>query len=130
MSSWSEEDRNFALQNAGKMSFEEIGRAVGRSKNAVHLFLHRQRKSYKPTVRKNLIIEILDLAFTKAEYFNPTREFFETVGITQMRFWSLYRGEASPTEQEYKTIKEHLGVTSEQVFENRQLSIFDEKSNR
>lgn len=129
MSSWSEEDRNFALQNAGKMSFEEIGRAVGRSKNAVHLFLHRQRKPYRATVKKNLIIEILDLAFVNAEYFKPTREFFETVGMTQMRFWSLYRGEASPTEQEYKTLKEHLGVTSEQVFENRQLSLFDEKNN-
>ncbi len=125
MSSWTEEQIEFVLSNIGKLSFEEMGRRIGKTKNAIHLYIHRKRISYKPTVKVNLITELLDLAFRKAEYFNPTKEFFTEVNITQMRWWALYRGEVSPTEQEYNTLKEHFGITSETVFNNRQLSLFD-----
>jgi hypothetical protein len=97
---------------------------LGKTKNAVHLFVHRNRIPYKPAVKVNLITELLDLAFRKAEYFKPTKEFFIETGMTQMRFWALYRGECSPTQEEYEGLKNHFVITSERVFNNRQLSLF------
>jgi len=125
MSAWSKEDKKFVTENAGKLSFEEMGSHLGKTKNAVHLFVHRNRIPYKPAVKVNLITELLDIAFIKANYFKPTKDFFSEIGMTQMRFWALYRGECSPTQEEYENLKKHFGVTSERVFNNRQLSLFD-----
>lgn len=122
---WTEEQKKYVSENAGKLSFEEMASHIGKTKNAVHLFVHRNRIQYKPAVKVNLLIEILDIAFTRAEYFKPTTEFFKEIGMTQMRFWSLYRGEVHPTEDEYKTLKKHFNVSGERIFENRQLSLFD-----
>lgn len=122
---WTEENKQFVAENAGKMSFEEMARHLGKTKNAVHLYIHRERIHYKPTVKENLLLEILTIAFKKPEYFKPTKEFFNEVGMTQMRFWSLYRGEEHPTEQEYNTLKKYFGITSDRIFENRQLSLFE-----
>lgn len=124
MSAWTNEERKFVTENAGKLSFEEMASHLGKTKNAVHLFIHRNRIPYKPAVKVNLITELLDIAFTKAEYFKPTKEFFIEIGMTQMRFWALYRGECSPTQEEYEGLKNHFGITSERVFNNRQLSLF------
>lgn len=125
---WTDEQKKYVTENAGKLSFEEMADHIGKTKNAVHLFIHRNRIQYKPAVKVNLLKEILDIAFTRAEYFKPTTDFFKEIGMTQMRFWSLYRGEAHPTEDEYEDLKKHFGVTSERIFENRQLSLFDEKN--
>jgi len=123
--SWTEEQRQFVIDNAGKLSFEEMGVRLGKSKNAVHLFIHRNRIPYKPSVKLNIVKELLDIAFVKAEYFKPTKDFFNEVEMTQMRFWSLYRGEVHPTEDEYERLKTHFNVSSERVFNNRQLKLFD-----
>lgn len=125
MRAWSKEDKLYVTENAGKLSFEEMATHLGKTKNAVHLFVHRNRIPYKPAVKVNLITELLDLAFRKAEYFNPTKEFFSEIRMTQMRFWSLYRGESSPTQEEYENMKSHFGITSERIFNNRQLCLFD-----
>jgi len=125
MSTWTIEEKQFVTDNAGKLSFDEMADQLGKTKNAVHLFVHRNRIPYKPAVKVNLITELLELAFKKAEYFKPTKYFFLEVRITQMRFWSLYRGEVSPTQEEYEILKNHFGITSENVFNNRQLSLFD-----
>ncbi|MDD4438187.1 MAG: hypothetical protein PHS04_09160 [Tissierellia bacterium] len=122
---WTAEQKKYVSENAGKLSFEEMASHIGKTKNAVHLFVHRNRIQYKPAVKVNLLIEILDIAFTRAEYFKPTTEFFKEIGMTQMRFWSLYRGEVHPTEDEYETLKKHFNVSGERIFENRQLSLFD-----
>lgn len=122
---WTEEQKKYVSENAGKLSFEEMASHIGKTKNAVHLFVHRNRIQYKPAVKVNLLTEILDIAFTRAEYFKPTTEFFKEIGMTQMRFWALYRGEVHPTEDEYETLKKHFNVSGERIFENRQLSLFD-----
>lgn len=126
MSAWTNEERKFVTENAGKLSFEEMASYLGKTKNAVHLFIHRNRIPYKPAVKINLITELLDITFKKAEYFKPTKEFFIEIGMTQMRFWALYRGECSPTQEEYEDLRNHFGITSERVFNNRQLSLFEE----
>lgn len=123
--SWTADEIDFVTKNAGKLSFEEMAEKLGRTKNAVHLFLLRRRVPYKPQVKINLVLEILKLEFKNPEYFTPTREFYQAVNLTQMRFWSLYRGEVNPSEIEYDNLKKHFGVSSEQVFNNRQLNLFD-----
>lgn len=125
MSAWTDTEKKFVTEYIGKMSFEEMATRLGKTKNAVHLFVHRNRIPYKQSVKVNLITELLDIAFIKANYFKPTKEFFTEVKMTQMRFWSLYRGEVSPTQEEYDTLKKYFGITSERVFNNRQLSLFD-----
>lgn len=122
---WTDEQKKYVTENAGKLSFEEMADHIGKTKNAVHLFIHRNRIQYKPAVKVNLLKEILDIAFTRAEYFKPTTEFFKEIGMTQMRFWSLYRGEVHPTEDEYEILKKHFNVSGERIFENRQLNLFD-----
>lgn len=127
MKSWTEDEKRYVMKNIGKLSFETMAKNIGKTKNAVHLFIHRQRISYKQTVKVNLLTELLDIAFIKAEYFNPTKEFYTEIKMTQMRFWSLYRGEASPTEIEYKRLRKHFGIKKEIIFNNRQLNLFDDK---
>ena len=58
--SWTEDQRQFVIDNAGKLSFEEMGIRLGKSKNAVHLFIHRNRIPYKPSVKVNIVKELLD----------------------------------------------------------------------
>lgn len=123
--SWTESDKQFVSENIGKMGFDAMAEHLGKTKNAVHLYLHRRRIPYKPQVKVNLVLEILKLAFRRPDYFHPTKEFFTEIGMTQMRFWSLYRGETHPTEDEYEKLKKHFGVKSETVFENRQLKLFE-----
>lgn len=127
---WTADEKKILYDNIGKRSAEEIAEMVGRTPNAVKIYALRKRLSWRPGVRKNLIIEVLRLKFGKPEYFAPTREFYEAVGMTQMRFWALYRGECAPTEKEYNSLKKELGVSSEEIFENRQLKLFDNDPTR
>lgn len=121
---WSIEEKEFVEKNIGKLSFEAIGSQIGRSELAVKLFVHRKRLPVRQTVKNNILIKLLEVKFGNPEYFNPTREFYREVGLTQMRFWSLYKGESQITEKEYKAICEHLQIDVEDAFEARQLNIF------
>lgn len=123
-SRWTEQEKEWVLGQLGKKSFEEIGHGIGRSEMAVKIFVHRHRVSPHNKVKNNILIQLLKLKFGKPEYFNPTREFYQAVGITQMRFWSLYKGEAQITEKEYIDIRNHLHIDSEVAFHSRQLKLF------
>jgi len=123
--SWTQENKQIVAENLGKLDFHDIGKLVGKTANAVHLFVHRERMVYRPTVKVNHIIKLLTLAFKRPEYFKPTKQFFAETGVKQIRFWQLYRGEARPTEKEFKAIREHLNVNEELIFEDRQMVIFE-----
>lgn len=126
---WSEKDKAFVLANVGKLTFKEMGEHLGRSELAVQLYIHRNKIVFKQSVKRNLILEIIKLKFSKPEYFNPTKEFLHAVNINQMRFWKLYRGEENPTQEEYLRIATHLEVSLEEAFKTRQLNLnfFEEK---
>lgn len=125
-SRWSPQEKEYVLSQIGKKNFDEIGREIGRSGLAVKLFVHRQRLPIRKTVKNNLLIKLLEVKFGNPEYFNPTREFYREVGMTQMRFWSLYKGESQITEKEHKAIREHLQIDDKAAFEARQLNIFSQ----
>lgn len=126
---WTQGDKEFVSENVGKLTFKEIGDAVGRSELAVQLYVHRNHIVFKQTVKRNLILEIIKLKFSKPEYFNVTKDFLKAVAINQMRFWKLYRGEENPTQEEYLRIATHLEVSLEEAFKTRQLNLnfFEEK---
>lgn len=123
--SWSEEQKALVRENIKTMPVAEMARILGKSENAVRLFMHRDRIQYRPAVKNNIVMQMLTHVFRDPRYFSPTREFYLQTGITQVRFWKLYRGEASPTEEEYHALIEHFQVSKVEMFENRQLRLFD-----
>ena len=122
---WTIEEKEFVKKNIGKLSFDAIGSQIGRSELAVKLYVHRSRIPVRKAVRNNLVLELLRAKFGNPEYFTPTREFYLAVGITQMRFWALYRGEVQVSEHEYKAIRKHLKIDSQAAFDARQLDLFE-----
>ena len=122
---WTPDEEKFVRENVGKLDFADIGRQIGRSPLAVKLFIHRRRIAFRPSVRNNLVIKLLRIKFGNPEYFRPTKEFYSAIGITQMRFWALYRGEVQVSEKEYKALCSHFCINAEAAFEARQISLFE-----
>ena len=122
---WTQEQKDFVLNNYTKMTIEEMADSICKSYMAVQLFMHRQRISSAPTVKRNLIIEMLTVKFVHPEYFMPTKTFYKAVGLTSARWWDLYYGKRKPTNEEYLSIATHLKVSLQEAFESRQLMIFD-----
>ena len=123
--SWTQENKQIVAENLGKLDISDIAKLVGKSERAVKQYLRRNRISYRPVVKVNIVLELIELAYKYPEYFTPTTRFFHEVGISRIRFWRLYRGEARPTQEEYSIIREHLGVNPERVFEGRQMNLFE-----
>lgn len=59
----------------------------------------------------------------------PTRAFYREVGINQMRWWDLFHGRKNITQAEYVALSKYFGLTLEEAFEARQLSMFEEENN-
>ena len=123
---WTPAEQQTVIDNLGKLDFFQIGQLIGKSELAVKLFVHRKRISYTSKVKTNHLLALLKLKFGHPEYFNPTKNFFRAVGITQMRYWALYRGECTISSEEYKSIREHFELPAEDVIKSRQLDLFEE----
>ena len=61
------------------------------------------------------MLELFRIKLINPEYFNVTTTFLHAVNINQVRFWKLYRGEESPTDQEYLRLATTLGVSLQAV---------------
>lgn len=124
---WKPEEETFIREYAGKLTLQQLAEEVGRSTLAVQLFMHRKQIVVGPLVKRNLVQEILRIKFKHPENFMPTRAFYQTVGINQMRWWDIFYGRKSISQQEYIALCEYFGVTLQEAFEARQLCIFEEK---
>ena len=124
---WKQEEEIYVRENVGKKTMEEMAEYVGRSPLAVKLFLHRKKIVAGQTVKRNLVQEMLRLKFRHPENFSPTREFYREVNINQMRFWDIYYGRKQVIQQEYVALSEYFGLTLQEAFEARQLSMFNEE---
>ena len=124
---WKQEEEIYVRENVGKKTMEEMAEYVGRSPLAVKLFLHRKKIVAGQTVKRNLVQEMLRLKFRHPENFSPTREFYREVNINQMRFWDIYYGRKQVTHQESVALSEYFGLTLQEAFEARQLSMFNEE---
>lgn len=89
---WTEEDATFVKNNLGKLSFDQMGRALNRSSMSVRLFCLRNRLTVGLQVKRNILMEMLKIKFRHPEDFTPTRAFYTETGINQRRFWDLYYG--------------------------------------
>lgn len=121
---WKDEEEQYIRENAGKLTFEEMANHVNKSPLAVQLFMHRRKIVTGQTVKRNLVQEILRIKFKHPENFMSTRQFYQDVGINQMRWWDIYYGRKPVTQQEYIALSEYFGITLQEAFEARQLNMF------
>lgn len=123
---WSESQEKILKENLGKITLKEIEKILGKTELAVKLYIHRNHIVYRPSVKRNLVLELFRIKLINPEYFNVTTTFLHAVNINQVRFWKLYRGEESPTDQEYLRLATTLGVSLQEAFEARQLYLFND----
>lgn len=102
---------------------------LGKSVLAVKLYMHRNHIIIGQTVKRNIVQEMLRIKFRHPENFMPTRAFYCEVGINQMRWWDLFHGRKNITQTEYVALSKYFGLTLEEAFEARQLSMFEEENN-
>lgn len=122
---WNDAEREFLLENLDKMTIKELAKTLHRTELAIKLYIHFQRIK-KSDCKRNLLLEILTQKFVHPENFRTTRSFFKTVGISQVRFWKLYRGDTPVSEKEYIALIRYFNVDLLDAFEARQLKLFDE----
>ena len=75
-----------------------------------------------------MLVELLRIKFGNPEYFKPTREFYQKVGISQKRFSKLRLGYAQPTEKELASVCREFNMSHEEysrLLDSRQLDLFD-----
>ena len=123
---WTAEEERFVRANVGTMEIGEMASSLGKTEIAVQLFIHRRQIAVGAKVKRNLVTEMLKIKFIHPENFRPTRLFYHTVGITPMRWWHIYFGRKPVTEVEYMALARYFGITLEEAFESRQLSLFEE----
>lgn len=124
---WTDEEHRYVEESFGRVSFEEMARHLGRTARAVRLYvLRRKMTAGGRKVKRNMLVELLRLKFRNLEDFTPSRAFYETVGISQKRYWDLYFGRKQITGEEYIRIADYLGVTLREAFESRQMELFPE----
>ena len=123
---WTADDAAYVRQHYGKVSLEDMGAHLGRSSMSIRLYILRNRLTTGRTVKRNLLVEMLRIKFRHIEDFTPTRTFYQETGIGQRRYWDLFFGRKPITGKEYAAVAEYLGVTVQEVFESRQLELFDE----
>ena len=123
---WTEEDATFVKNNLGKLSFEQMGRALNRSAMSVRLFALRNRLTVGLQVKRNILMEMLKIKFRHPEDFTPTRVFYTETGINQRRFWDLYYGRKAISSKEYAAVADYLGITMQEALGSRQLDLFEE----
>ena len=79
--SWTNAEKRFVRDNAGKLTVEEMACRIGRTSSAVKMFLIRNRISVGTQIKRNILQEILKIKFVHPEYFKPTRAFYKAVGM-------------------------------------------------
>ncbi len=124
---WDSYDEEYVRENLGRLSFEDMGRYLGRSPMSVRLYVLRRKLTTGQLVRRNLLMALLKIKFRHPEDFSPTRMFYRETGIGQRRYWDLYFGRKPITGKEYSAVAEYFGITVTEGIESRQLELFSEE---
>lgn len=124
---WDSYDEEYVRENLGRLSFEDMGRYLGRSPMSVRLYVLRRKLTTGQLVRRNLLMALLKIKFRHPEDFSPTRMFYRETGIGQRRYWDLYFGRKPITGKEYSAVAEYFGITVTECIESRQLELFSEE---
>ena len=73
---WDSYDEEYVRENLGRLSFEDMGRHLGRSPMSVRLYVLRRKLTTGQLVRRNLLMALLKIKFRHPEDFSPTRMFY------------------------------------------------------
>lgn len=123
---WTPQEEEFVRKNLNKLTIPQMAEKLSRTEVAVKLYMHRHRIAQGKVGKRSLIQNLLQIKFRDASYFMPNRSFYNTVEISQRRFWRIYHGLETPTEEEYQRIARHLEITPQEAFECRQLKLFED----
>ena len=85
---WSESQEKILKENLGKITLKEIGKILGKTELAVKLYIHRNHIVYRPSVKRNLVLELFRIKLINPEYFNVATAFLHAVNINQVRFYT------------------------------------------
>ena len=125
---WTNQEIEWLTQNVALLPMDQLCDHLGRTETAVTLKIHRLRLPapkgglLKERVSKNVCTEMIS-ARINPQYFKPDRDFYNSTGIGQKRFWQLYRGEKNMTKHEYLALAKELKITLEEGFELHQLEL-------
>lgn len=125
MKPWTPNQKKYVFKHINDKPLPQIAKDVGRSENALDLFLHRHRNDPRLLTKKNLLVQVLQKKFKDIACFTPTRSFFNDVQMGQKRYWAIYKGLEVITEEELIRIANYLEVTLEGVYEARQTTLFE-----
>ena len=115
---WTNSDVEFLCEHALDMDPKDIAERLGRSSKSVVLYMFRHG-----IARRELIGTKID-----ARYFHPTREFYISTGINQVKFQEIWQGYRQATNDEMAAVARHLKCTREELlkfFSSLQLNLFD-----
>lgn len=113
--SWTEDEDEFVRENAGMMSFENIGVALGRSALAVQLYMHRKGIPTRPVLKRPIVRLMIQAKFGDESLFTPNRAFYQRVGIGMKRFQNLSKGYCQPTQEEIIKISRALNMQPDEM---------------
>ena len=128
---WTEIERRFLMENLRTMPIHQIAQRIGRSERAVRLYMFRHGIPIRPQTKCPTIPQLLEIKFGNANWFRPTREFYEQVGITQKRWQDLRMRYAAPTQEELVRISRVLHLQTEealQLVDSVQLELFSDQN--
>lgn len=93
---WSESQEKILKENLGKITLKEIGKILGKTELAVKLYIHRNHIVYRPSVKRNLVLELFRIKLINPEYFNVTTAFLHAVISTKYGFGNYTGGRKAP----------------------------------
>lgn len=103
-----------------------MARHLGRTERSVRLYCLRHKLTpCGPKVKRNLLVELLKVKFRNLEDFTPSRAFYDSVQMSQKRYWDLFFGRKQIMGEEYVRIAEYLGITMAEALESRQMELFE-----
>lgn len=124
---WTNSDVEFLCEHALDMDPKDIAERLGRSSKSVVLYMFRHGIARRQQVKRNLMRELIDTKID-ARYFHPTREFYISTGINQVKFQEIWQGYRQATNDEMAAVARHLKCTREELlkfFSSLQLNLFD-----
>ncbi len=123
---WTAKEVEYIRANATTTSIKDMAAKLARSELSVQLYMLRHGIARRQQVKRNLLRELIGVKINTA-YFHPTREFYNSVGINQMRFQQVWQGYRQATDKEMEAVARHLKFTRDELMKfmfNRQLDLF------
>lgn len=115
--SWEKKKEELKAKILDGLSLEEIADHFNTTSNSVQLAIHRYRLFNPEKLRASLAYRVIKQVFRRPEYFCPNRGFYKAIGVTQKRWWNLFRGEEKITQEEFNRLGIHLKLTLEETLE-------------